>query len=218
MSATLQIGDEEIAVESIIPLLERYQLLPQLKREMIIDRAIAPMDCTDEEIASVRQQLPPHPEGTGVPTDEAIARWIRLQKFKQAQWQHKLDHYFLQRKTQLDQVIYSLIQTQDADVANELYFRLLEGEQSFAELAAQYSQGPEAAKSGLVGPVEIGAYHPSFAHVLATRAPGELVAPLPLEDCVVIIRIEQKIPARFDEATQQRLLDELFAAWLDAEL
>lgn len=143
---------------------------------------------------------------------------MKLQKFKQAQWQHKLDHYFLQCKTQLDQVIYSLIRTQDADLTNELYFRLLEGEQSFAELAAQYSQEPEAAKGGLVGPVEIGAYYPSFAHVLTTHAPGDLLTPLPLEDCVVIIRIEQKIPARFDEATQQRLLDELFAAWLDAEL
>ncbi|WP_172799681.1 peptidylprolyl isomerase [Leptolyngbya sp. O-77] len=124
----------------------------------------------------------------------------------------------MQRKTQPDQVVYSLIRTQDADLANELYFRLLEGEQTFSDLAAQHSQGSEAAKGGLVGPVEIGAYHPSLAYVLATRAPGELVAPLSLEDCVVIIRIEQKIPARFDEATQQRLLDELFAAWLDAEL
>ena len=52
MSIALQVGNQTITAEEIIPLLAGYQLMPQLVRELIIDRAIASIECTDEEIAS----------------------------------------------------------------------------------------------------------------------------------------------------------------------
>lgn len=46
-----------IASEEIIPLLATYQLLPQFSRELIVDQAIAPIECTPEETLTACQQL-----------------------------------------------------------------------------------------------------------------------------------------------------------------
>lgn len=224
MTTVLQIFDQKITAEDVFPLLERYQLLPHLFRQLIIDRAITEIECTEAELTEFHQQLNPKKDNVGEQSqnlqqpEENLVRSIKIQKFKQLQWQHKLESYFLQRKNQLDQVIYSLIRIQDVGMADELYFRLQEGEQTFAELAAIYSQGSEAQTGGVVGPVEIGCYHPSFAHILSSNPPGQLMPPIQLEEWVAILRIEQYIPAQLDEAMRQRLLDELFENWLQTQL
>ena len=65
---------------------------------------------------------------------ESVAtRGLKIEKFKQVHWGQKLESYFLERKSQLDKVIYSLIRTEDHEVAQEFYFRLQEGEQTFAD-------------------------------------------------------------------------------------
>ena len=67
-------------------------------------------------------------------------RSLKLEKFKEAIWGGDLNSYFFQRKAQLDRVIYSIITTSEIGIAQEIYFRIQEGEQSFAELAREYAQ------------------------------------------------------------------------------
>lgn len=166
MTTALQVGNRTITAEEIIPLLASYQLLPRLLVEMIVDRAIAPITCTSEEITDNYQQFCQKNQLTTEPKmrawleyyrmtqeqlEASIARNLRIEKFKQANWGHKLEFYFLSRKQQLDKVVYSLIQTTDIVIAQELYFRIQAGEQSLAELAREYSQGHEAQTSGFRG-------------------------------------------------------------------
>jgi parvulin-like peptidyl-prolyl isomerase len=135
-----------------------------------------------------------------------------------ATWDAKLESHFRQLKPRLDQVVYSLIRVRDGGVAQELYFRLVEGEQSFAELAKQYSQGPEAQTGGLMGPVALRTPHPKLARILAIRQPGQLLPPIRVENWWLIVRLEKFIPAQLDEPMQQRLLNELFSTWLQEQL
>lgn len=222
MNTVLQVNEQTIAAEEIVPLLNRYQLLPHFLREVIVDQAIASISCSDQERTQIRQQTakqnPPNLSGSALQLEASAVRSLKIQKFKQAKWGRELKTYFLERKDQLDQVIYSLIRTQDAGVANELFFRLEAREQSFTELAERYSQGPEAQTGGLIGPVEIGNYHPSFAQILALSPIGEVVSPIQLEDWLIIVRIEKRISAQLDQPTCQRLLNELFDRWLQARL
>lgn len=141
-----------------------------------------------------------------------------LQKFKQATWRRKLKPYFLKRKGQLDRAIYSLIRTKNRDLAHELYFRLQAGEQTFAELAKQYSQGTEAPSAGIVGSVELGSLHHQLARLLTISQPGQLWSPIPLGEWLVVVRLEKLIPARLDEAMQQRMIQEHFEAWVQEQL
>lgn len=115
-------------------------------------------------------------------------------------------------------MIYSLIKTQDRGLANELYFRIQEKEQTFAELAYTYSQGAEAQTGGLLGPVEFGNLPFDLANLLFTSRVGEVQPPVPVGEWEVIVRVEQVIPAQLDDSMRQRLLNECFEAWLQEQL
>ncbi|MGI0484498.1 peptidylprolyl isomerase [Pantanalinema rosaneae CENA516] len=233
MSTALQIGNQTLTSEDLMPLLTRYQLLPQLQREILIDQAIAEMICTPEETAIARQQFYQQQQLTSEadqqgwlqrhnmqPADlDAIAtRKLRIEKFKRATWDHKLESYFLKRKGQLDQAIYSLIRLQDTGIAQELYFRLQAQEQRFAELAATYSLGPEARSGGKIGPSELGTLHPQLARMLRVSQPGQLWQPTRLGEWLVIVQLDQIVPAQMNDLMRQRLLNELFETWIQSQL
>ncbi len=231
--SVLQIGDRTIAATEIVPLLSRYRLLPQLTRELVIDQAIASIDCTIEETLSACQQFYQQNQIHSDETRQAwldrnhlnlselehlITRTLKIEKFKQATWSHTLESHFLKRKAHYDRVIYSLLRLENANLAQELYFQIQEGERSFADLARQYSQGPEAQTGGLVGPVELHTLHPGLVQKLSITQPGKLLSPTKLGEWTVLVRLEKLIPAQLDSPMQQRLLNELFEAWLTEQL
>ncbi len=233
MITVLQVGARAITADEIIPLLAGYQLLQPLLREIIIDQAIASISCTPEENASAckqffeQHQITNEKEklawasqrGMTLAQLEALAtRGVLIEKFKQGTWGHKLESYFLSRKAQLDRVIYSLIRTQEPGIAQELYFRIQEGEQSFADLAREYSQGSEAQTGGLIGPVELSVPHPVLAQMLRLSQPGQLCPPTRLGEWFLIVRLEKFIPAQLDASMRQRLLNECFNTWLSEQL
>ncbi|WP_353771979.1 peptidylprolyl isomerase [Okeania sp. SIO2G5] len=206
-----------------------YQMLPKFLQELIIDEAIAGVECTPEEQADACQQFYAQQQITddaarqewlkqyGMTQEQLeklAARGLRIEKYKQDTWGIKLESYFLERKGSLDKVIYSLIRTKDVGVAQEVYFRINDGEQSFAELAREYSQGPEAQTDGLIGPVELNVPHPALANLLSRSQPGELSPPTRVGEWMVIVRLERFIPCQMDDAMRRRLLDEQFNVWL----
>ena len=232
MTELLQIGNYTIPASEIIPLMASYQMLPQLLRELIIDQAIEPIECTPEEVAQAKQQFYAEKQFTqeaevqgwllyhGLVASqlETVAiRKLKLEKFKQATWGNKLDSYFFQSKAKLDKVIYSLLRTQDVGIAQELYFRIQAKEQSFAEVAQTYSLGPEAQTGGLVGPIELNALHPAMVQLLSSSQPGQVLPPARIAEWFVILRVEKFMPAQLDEAMKVRLLNELFEAWLQEQ-
>jgi parvulin-like peptidyl-prolyl isomerase len=60
--------------------------------------------------------------------------------------------------------------------------------------------------------------HPNLARILALSQPGQLSPPSNIGDWWLIVRLEKFIPAQLDEAMQQRLLNELFSAWLKDQM
>jgi parvulin-like peptidyl-prolyl isomerase len=233
MSVVLEIEDKVYTAEDIIPLLGQYQMLPKLAQEIVIDRAIADIECNEEEINLARNQFYQQNQFTSEEQAETwltrqgmtkkqlenlIIKRLRVEKYKETNWSDKVDSYFIKRKSQLDRVVYSLIRIDKPEVAQELYFRIQEGENTFSELAMEYSQGTEAQTGGLIGPVEINAPHPKIAQILSTSKPGQLIPPTRVGEWIVIIRLENYISAKLDEPMRQRMLDEMFREWLSQEM
>lgn len=229
----LQINSQVIPSENLLSLLKNHLMLPQFVREIIIDQTIADYTCTPEEENNAKIQFlqqyqlisedklqvwlqQNHLEIEQL--NEIATRSIKIEKFKQTQWINQIESYFLTRKSQLDRIIYSLIRVTDGGMAQELYFRILEGEQTFAQLAQQYSEGSEAQTGGLIGPVELSVPHPALAQRLRVAQPGKVNPPVRLEQWWVILRLEKFIPAQLDEAMKQKLLNELFLTWLDQQV
>ncbi|MDJ0567533.1 MAG: peptidylprolyl isomerase [Pleurocapsa sp. MO_192.B19] len=234
MTTVLQLENHTINGEDILRRLTSYQMIPQLRRERIIDEAIAPISYTEEELENTRQRfyeqnqldddtklqvwLKHHSMSQEFLETVFIPRLLKIKKFKHQQWNHQLKSYFLKRKHELDRAIYSLIRIRERGIAKELYFRIQENEQSFAEIARQYSQGREVQVNGIIGPVELGTMHPTLARLLAISQPGQLWHPVPVEEWLAIVRLEKLIPAQLNVSMRQRLLRELFEAWIQKQM
>jgi parvulin-like peptidyl-prolyl isomerase len=233
MTEFVQIGNFQVPQAELVNLLRKYQFLPGVVRELVIDRAIATVECNnDEQISALKQFY----DLNQLTSEDQLEHWLELHyldrqqlaeiairnfkiaKFKQLTWGGKTESYFLKRKGQLDRAIYSLIRTSDLGIAQEIYFRSIEGEQTFAEIARQYSQGSESETGGLIGPVELSTPHPAIAQLISTQPLGQICQPIQLEQWYVIIRPEKIIPAQLDQPMRQRLIDELFHSWIQSQL
>ncbi|MCP9816009.1 peptidylprolyl isomerase [Synechococcus sp. GreenBA-s] len=142
---------------------------------------------------------------------------LRIQRYCEEHHAPKAEARFLQRKTQLDQVVYSLLRIQDGALARELYFQIANGEASFAQLAGQHSEGPERDSSGVIGPKPLTSAHPQLAERLRTAQEGELLEPFRLVNWWVVVRLDRYIHASFNEATARQMAYELFQEWVQEE-
>ena len=226
MSAVLQIGQERLDATELVAKLRKYRLLPQFVQEFIIDSAVANIDCDPQQAVEVfcgkrgvfsKEQRQAWCQQQNCSPEEMVAAAIRerqIELYQEETWGVQIESYFLQRKSQLDRVTYSLIRTKNASLAQELYFRLNDDGASFEELARQYSEGQEAKTGGIVGPVELNVPHPILSRMLTVSKPKQLWSPTQIGEWLVIARLEQFEPAQFDEGMRQRLLGEKFQAWL----
>ncbi|MGL5082650.1 MAG: peptidylprolyl isomerase [Microcoleaceae cyanobacterium] len=235
MTGVFKFGEIVIKAEEIPLLLKRYQLMPQFLREVLVDQAIASEEygCDQaEQTAAIEKLMNQYqlasPEakqawltGNGISQaelEEIAVRPLKLEKFKQATWSNKVENYFVSRKSHLDQVVYSLIRTKNPGLAHELYFRISEGETTFADAAREHSEGPESRSGGLLGPVPLSQPHPAISKLLSVSQPGQIWTPRPLAEWMVVIRLEKFVPAQLDESMRRRLIDELFENWVREQL
>jgi parvulin-like peptidyl-prolyl isomerase len=233
MKTVLQVGKQSIQEDELYNLLAQYQYLPRLARELIIDQAIADIECTPEEKVAVREQFCQQLQITnqeqlntwltqsGMTIEQFepyILRDLKLEKFKQAEWDHLLESHFLECKNQLDKIVYSLIRTKEPGIAQELYFRIQENEGDFADLARQYSEGGEAETGGLIGPVELNVPHPQIVQILTTGMVGKISPPTQIGEWWILLRLEKYLSTQLDDNIRQRLRNDLFQKWLMNQL
>jgi parvulin-like peptidyl-prolyl isomerase len=233
MPAALQVGDTSIPADQLPGLLAKYRLVPQIAKELILDSAIAKYQVPDEEQMEAFKRFY---QQNQLNTDQELEQWLqqqhltreglaaligrelRLQKFKADKWTVPVESHFVQRKAQMDQVVFSMIRVKDVDVAEEIYFRILSEEATFMDLAPQYSDGIEAKTKGISGPVELGKLDPSLANALVTAQPLEVLAPFKISNWWVVVQLETIIPIELDENTRARLTEELFTLWINEQV
>ena len=216
-----------------LALLRRHNLLKPLIRAEIISKTVEAIELSTEQSDIIwsnfkeknklesKESFEAYLTNNGLKENDL--RWqlelaTRVKIHSQVHFQHKAEARFLARKEQLDQVVYSLLRLQDGYLARELYLRISGGEANFADLAANYSQGPEAKTKGIVGPVPMTQAHPAVSERLRTSQPGELLQPFRVNQWWLIVRLERYEAAQFDDNTRQRMAQELFQVWLNQEL
>lgn len=216
----------------VISLLQKFWMLPQLQRELILDAELAGVVCSQEEIFGAykafyhKYQINSDEDRAAwlernncslAQFEHSVLRTLKLDRFKQLAFNSKVDSYFLQRKSQLDRAVYSILRVKDPHLAQELFFRIQDGEATFSELVKQYSGGQEAESGGIVGPHELSVPHPILAQKIVTLKPGQLAAPLQIADWFVIVKLEKYLPAQLDENMRVRLIDELYEQWIQSK-
>ena len=219
--------------EEAAALLERHQLLKPLVKAELIRSALAAISVDSEQ---EQQLLNNFWLQQGIADESGFSAWLdktgsrrelvleqltaplRLSAYCNDKFGHRAEVRFLERKQQLDQVVYSLIRVKDPFQARELYLQIAEGEADFGSIATQFSQGRENQTRGVVGPVPLIQAHPKLVELLRSSKPGELREPIVVEDWNLIVRLESFQPAVLDGAMEQRMAHELFAEWIDEEV
>lgn len=157
--------------------------------------------------------------GIGLADLQTLASFpIRLQVATEQFWGDAVSARFLERRSNLDQVTLSVLRFDDADLAQELYFQLCDGEIVFAQLIEHYGSQPGQPARGLVGPVALDQLHPLLARAAERYGPGVLIPPLEINGQAHLLRVEALKKASLDEPMRQRLLVELRQQWLHEQL
>ncbi len=230
-SAPMTVSIEALNADALA-LLRRHNLLRTLVERQVVDEAVEQASLSEEEqkqaresfcqrnrlqspedIDAYRAKLGLGPEDL----DRQILRPYRIQKHCETDFQAKAEAHFLTRKTQLDQVVYSLLRVQDGALARELYLRIANREANFADLAAAHAQGPERSTKGIVGPVPLTQAHPQLAERLRTSSPGLLMEPFRIGEWWLVTRLESYTPATFSPDMAKQMSKELFDVWTREE-
>jgi len=218
-------GKEEALTESQIGLLARHRLIRPLLRQMIAAECASTIPVSDEDRKKVLDEFMREQK---INSESELNAFLRLNLLQREELQEQLlqssrlnlyidQHFrskaearFLQRKNDLDRVVYSLLRLEDAGLARELFLRINEGESDFAELAAAHAEGPEKATRGVVGPVPLMQAHPVLAERLRTGIPGVLLEPFQIGKWWLVVRLESFSPATLNLETTLQMTRELF--------
>lgn len=211
--------------QNTIYLLSRARLLKPYIRQLALARSIEAVNLSDEEIATAVQEFMKSQELATAADFELFLRINHLReedllelatepiKVKQliaSNYLPKAETRYLQRKAELDVVVYSLIRVSSEELARELFLQITEDGIELGLLSSQYSEGPEKATRGVVGPVPMSRAHPKLTERLKTRAIGELIEPFAIEHWWIIARVEHRVSTEFNNEIAWKLATELF--------
>ena len=229
MSSTIQIGKSILAKDAIYERLSKSELLPQLLREMIIGEILAdgaidldgkiPYD-RDEFAEGCERfgKLSGYQDLNQLQLYKSVDRHLRLQKIKYARWNSRVYSYYLKHKSRFDRVEFSLIGVTDLGLAEELFFRVQGGKQSFAELAFKYSKAESAQDGGKISSNDLERTHPRIFPLLSGLRPSEISSVFTLDNLYVFVRLEGCISAELNDQLNQVLIDELFETWMQQQV
>lgn len=226
-------GQPLLSVAETNRLLVRHGLNRALARAVVQEAvaAVVPLTLAEEEALSVALL-----EQQGLSTPAERQAWLaargwelddlraiaglaeRLRRWSHWRFEAEVEVRFLDRKPDLDRVVYSLLRVEERELAEELHLRLREQAANFWDLAVVFGSSPEAETGGLVGPVPLSAAHPQLAARLRAGQEGQLWRPFAIGDRWLVVRLERRLPARLDAETRQQLVHELFERWLEEQV
>lgn len=209
-------------------LLNSVQVLPRMASELVVEELMSNVSFTkDEQVAIVPElwkgvNLPAPdridpgelwladvPENYHEPLRKRYALLLR-QKMMEDRYGDRVEPYFLERRADLETIVYGVIRVESQGMAEEFYLRILENEADFGDLAFKYSVGDERYTRGLLGPMPITQPPEAIRNVLQRLPAGEVHPPIRLDRFYLLIRMEHRIAAALDAAMRLRLLQELF--------
>ena len=222
--------------KSLPILLAELQLLPQITRniasQLIVNQVAFEQQELDMVNTQISQGLPLTPEQILSNPVETINqapdnlkpimtgryRELQLRKLMLDTYQDLIDPYFLERRPALEKIVYGVIRVSSPGVADELYLRLIDGDESFGEVAQRYSEGDERYTKGLVGPVPVVQVHPTILKALTALAVEEIHPPIQVDQWYLIISLIHTQPARMTDETRIQLMRELYEKDLETSI
>ena len=220
-----------LSKESLI-LLKRNNLLKPLIRAELTDEILSKVELEENTKRSITKDFF---DRSGIQSENDFKSFLiknnitqsdfekkilfetKLNTYSLKEFSNKIDSYFLERKQFLDVVIYSLIRVSDLFMAKEIYQRIIEEEDDFGDLAIKYSEGIEKKTRGIIGPIPLIQGHPQLVEQLPKFKPGDVQAPMFLDQSYLIIRVESFEPVKLDNFMREKMAQEIFNNFIDKQ-
>jgi len=217
-----------LTLEETNRLIRQQGLSLAVAQAWVLDEVVSEIDLP---AAEEKQLIRNYVEQQKVSSDDELAEWLkrkrlsfedlryfatkgrRLQRWLQRRYGEEAELRFLERKLDLDQVVYSILQVGSQELAEELHQRLREEEADFPDLAKRFSEGSERKSRGQVGPTPLTAGSAELVKRLRISQPGQLWPPFRQGELWCVMRFEQILPAQLDPRTRGLMMEELFQVW-----
>ena len=175
---------------------------------------------------------------SGIKDEEALDEWLKNKQqsrqslTKKLVYQERLNilkrlviptsiiqEEFIQRKHQMDWILFALIQVESESLAWELYYQVKDDGQDFEQLARQHSILQSAAYGGLEEPVQIDALNPDLRQKMLILKSGQITEPFTLDGKnYTVARLMRSHSTQLNPQMENRLREELFAEWTGRQL
>jgi parvulin-like peptidyl-prolyl isomerase len=147
-----------------------------------------------------------------------IRNFLLKQKLALTLFGKEVEQFFIQNRSQFEQVVLYQFVVNGEKLAQELYYQIEEGEISFYHAARLYDIDENRRyKCGYEGKVYRWAVMPEIAPIVFSASVKQLVGPIKTEIGYHLFMVEDYIPAELTSNRYQEILDNMFQQWLNAE-
>ena len=139
----------------------------------------------------------------------------KLSMFKAYRFTPQVEEYYSRTQSSREKVIYSLIRNQNLSLLSEISLSVKEGELDFSSASIRWSEGPESAQGGRIGPISMLSIGDApLREKLESSAEGDIIGPFPIGGTYAVVRLDKRIASRLDDQLQLHLIEELYQQWL----
>lgn len=147
---------------------------------------------------------------------QSLSRPYKVVRYREQRWGHCTNTLYLKNKERYDRIVYRCLEAIDADVMQEVFFRLKDREDSWENLACQFP-GAKPDANARQGPVLAADIEPKLLQALRYAGPGRVIKPLSLGTKIVVAELESLKASHLDSELRTRILREEFNSWLKKE-
>jgi len=237
----LQLGDSLLTVQHVISYLRRSGhlsvLLGEVASQFLLEKEIEKRSDITVTAQLVDDELQAFQLKNELTDHDAFQAWLISNSFKdelsfrsslefklkleqlaiEMEAEKGLDH-FIEHKIELDQLVVSRIVVLSQNAAEELRLQIDEKKFQFEELAREYSLTEDAMTNGLVGFVSRKEMLEQIGVDLYDVHIGELVGPVECAEGWSIFRVDEFVPAQYDDETKEFIRTQLLDEWLSSQI
>ena len=138
--------------------------------------------------------------------NKEIYKLASLKKLSLDKFSSQAEKIFEIRKSyHYDQYFYSLLRNKNKSEINEFYYQIESKESSINDLSKKHSSGPEKAKLGIIGPVNLTNINSEIAEILKTSKDSIINNPIEINNEWYLIQRENYIPAIYNEYYENQI-------------
>ena len=147
-----------------------------------------------------------------------ISHPLKKNVYMLSEYGHLAENLYLKRKDDLDKIIFSQICIKDKNSAYDIYLKLENKEYSFEEIKKLFRKNKEFIFNEKVGPINTSALNQEMKEFLIQQTEEEFQEPILIDNFWVVLRLDKKIDAVFDDQMKLIMVNELFDDWIQIEI